>query len=605
MPIEREIRFVTAGSSTSTSQVFYNNYLADSTPVATEYFSFYKPGYYTYGGTLDYYGQDPYTIFTNLSNPPIRFKFTAHTESLTGDSYFIHEIYKLEYDIYKLYSDNQIARSQELITKVDEAIGSNFPPIPFPSSLNKNFSNSNEVGMGNNAIPVPEKFFGQPLTLGDKSTIQNYFSNPLITITASTSAITGTIYDLVLEEYVKKLGNYKDEFFTSKGQYFINTKMVFNVDLNKDYTNFYTIKTGETSGITETIIITAATFVTGQTIGVNGPDATTTITGFEGVTITGVTIITGVTSSTESIGVNKQDWDNTLKIEATNNYLHTIKIGPFAGINVIGNYFTYFIVPDKPVMEYPIMQGQLTTFTPEFRWSNGDKADSFIVQINYDITNTGFTGSSVINYPVEKSEKNAQVIRSKTKGPTDESETEKTTYNFQLPMKSNKSFLWRVGNQSELIDVFDVRRVVATFSDYYSAISQSQPVKTYVVTESDSPHISEVAGFGTPPSLDYESEIAEYTLSGTVSGSTVTGATIQLTYPNSAYTITVTNLYGEYAFTGLEAGIYTLTTNYRGYQQDVRAINITSNTVENFKIHLLWDNDVDTWGKMAGESYYT
>ena len=66
MSIEREIRFVTAGNSNTTSQVFYNNYIADSTPVETDYFSFYKPGYYTYGGTLDYLGQDPFAIFTNL-----------------------------------------------------------------------------------------------------------------------------------------------------------------------------------------------------------------------------------------------------------------------------------------------------------------------------------------------------------------------------------------------------------------------------------------------------------------------------------------------------------------------------------------------------------
>jgi len=593
MPIDREIRFVTAGGSNSVSQVFYNNYLADSIPVATEFFSFYKPGYYTYGGTLDYYGQDVYTIFTNLSNPPIRFKFTAHTESLTGDSYFIHEIYKLNYDVYKLYSDNQIASSQEIINNTNNT--TKLDPNQSPQFKANNLISSNSVGFGNNEIPVPDKFFGQSLTPNDQKTIQSYLENPLIVITASTSGVTGDIYDLVLDEYVKKLGNYKDEFFTSKGQYFVNTKIVFNINLNKDYTNFYSIITGETSAVTTTVILTATTFLSGETGASPGVP----------ITFTSATIVTGVTSTTESIGVDKQEWNNTLKIEATNNYLHTISLGPFAGINVIGNFFTYFIVPDKPVMEYPIMQGQLSTFTPEFRWSNGDKADSYIVQINYDTSNTGFTGSSVINYPVEKSEKNAQVIRSKTKGPTEESETEKTTYNFQLPMKSNKSFLWRVGNSVELIDLFNVRRNVVTFSDYYFATSQAEPVKTYVVTESDSPHISDVAGFGIPPSLDYESAVSEYTLSGTVSGSTVTGATIQLTYPNSAYTFTVTDLTGAYVFTGLESGIYMLTTSYRGYETDVRYVNVTSDTVENFKIRLLWSNDVDTWGKLGSESYYT
>lgn len=589
MPIDREIRFVTAGNSNTTSQVFYNNYLADSTPVETEYFSFYKPGYYTYGGTLDYLSQDPLAIFTNLVKPPIRFKFTSHTESLSGDSYFIHEIYKLDYDVYKLYSDNQIANTQNLLNKSDNSL-SKTEGVPNDSSNSNILENTNKIPFGNNVIPVPEKFFGQPLTSKDYTTIQKYFSEPFATFTASTSGVTGSVYDLFLDEYVKKFGDYKSQLFKNKGQYFINTKMVFNVNLGKDYTDFYSLKTFSGTGTTEIIVVTSTTVSTGAT----GPDAT----------VTGITIQTAETV-VYSERMITTGWHDTRQIVSTNNTNYIINNGPFSGIEVKGNYFTYFEVPDKPFMEYPVMEGQLSTFTPEFRWSNGDRADSFIVQINYNTGDTGFTGSSVINYPVEKNEKNAKVVRSKIKDSTTETETDKTIYNFQVPMKSNKQFLWRVGNSVELIDIFNVRRNVVTFSDYYSAISQAEPIKTYVVTESDSPFVEAVAGFGTPPSLDYESEVAEYTLSGTVSGSTVTGATIQLTYPNSAYTISMTDSAGTYSFSGLETGIYILTTNYRGYQEDVRFVNVTSDTTENFKLKLLWGNNVDTWGKMAGESYYT
>jgi hypothetical protein len=172
-------------------------------------------------------------------------------------------------------------------------------------------------------------------------------------------------------------------------------------------------------------------------------------------------------------------------------------------------------------------------------------------------------------------------------------------------MKSNKSFIYRVGNSKELIDAFDVRRSVVTFTDYYSATSQAAPIRTYVKSESDSKYVSAISGLVEPPSLDYESEIAEYTLSGTVSGSTVTGATMTLTYPNSSFVNTTTDLLGNYSFAGLEAGVYTLTTNYRGYQQDIRSINIAGDTSENFKLKLQWGNNVDTWGKLAGENYYT
>lgn len=584
MPIEREIRFVTAGNSNTTSQVFYNNYLADSTPVETDYFSFYKPGYYTYGGTLDYLSQDPFAIFTNLIKPPIRFKFTSHTESLTGDSYFIHEIYKLDYDTYKLYSDNQIANSQ----KVNNSISKNNKESAPLNSIDLN--NSNGVKFGNNEIPVPEKLFGQSLTSSDKNTIQSYFDSPFITFTAATSAITGNVYDLFLDEYVKNLGEYKSQLFKNKGQYFINTKMVFNINLGKDYTDFYTLNTSIKSGVTTFTAVTAISVVTGAT----GP----------------ITIVTGVTTQTAATAFFSQnvltsEWNNTQNIISSNNIDYKISSGPFTGTIVRGNYFSYFEVPDKPSMEYPIMQGQLSTFTPEFRWSNGDRADSFLMQINYNTVDTGFTGSSVINYPVEKNEKNEKTIKNRLKDPTIETETEKTIYFFQVPMKSNKQFIWRVGNSVELIDIFNVRRNVVTFSEYYSATSQSEAIRTYVVSESDSPFIEHVAGFDTPPSLDYESEVAEYILNGTISGSTVTGATVQLTYPNSAYTISMTDSGGTYSFSGLQSGMYTLTTDYRGYQQDIRTINITSNTTENFKLHLIWGNNVDTWGKMAGESYYT
>jgi len=590
MSIDREIRFTTAGNNNTVSQVFYNNYFADSTPVENNYFSFYKPGYYTYGGTLDYYSQEPEAIFTNLIKPPIRFLFTANTESLSGDSYFIHEIYKLDYSTYKLYSDNQIADSQDLINAQNsttrQATDINEPP----TSQSNLIENSNDIRLGNNEIPVPQKFFGNPLTTKDKQTIQSYFSKPFTTFTASTSAITGNVYDLFLDEYIKNLGEYKSQLFKDRGHYFINTKMIFNVNLDKDYVDYFQLEKVVTTGVTATTVVTTATTVfTGST----GPEAS----------VTALTVVTAITFTVSEEYV-ESEWDDTLSITATNNTYHVVQAGPFAGTKVIGNYFVYFEVPDKPVMEYPIMEGQLSTFTPEFRWSNGDGADSFLVQINYNTIDTGFTGSSVINYPIDKNEKNSNVIKNKIKNTTAETETEKTIYNFQVPVKSNNSFIWRVGNSVELIDIFNVRRNVVTFSDYYSAISQLEPIKTYVVSESDSPYIESISGFGTPPSLDYESEIAEYTLSGTVSGSTVTGATIQLTYPNSAYTISMTDSAGTYSFSGLQSGTYILTTNYRGYEQDVRFVNIISDTSLGFKLNLIWGNDDDTWGKMAGESYY-
>lgn len=544
MAINREIRFQTSGTKDTITQVFYNNLYADSEPVKTSFSNVLKPKFTTYGGTLNYFSQDPYAIFTNLVKPPIRFVFSANTSALSGESYFIHNIYRLDYETFRLYGDNQIDNNINVTNnKVAQAIKGDVPKV------NKDFTNQSRTINGNNPIIEPEKFFGQPLTTRDLGVIQNFLSTPLITLTASTSGITGNIYDLYLDQYIKQSDRFKTELFLDKGQYFIDTKLVTFASTNKQYSDYVSLSNG--------------------------------------------------------VQVANLPWDNNLKLTSTNSYPYTIQNGLFSGITLSGNYFTYFIVPDKPVLEYPIMTGSLTTFTPEFRWSNGDNADSFMVQISYNISDTGFTGTSTFNYPVEKSEKNTKISRSKTKGPDAEFESEKSIYTFQVPVKSNKNFIYRIGNSKELVDIFNVRRNVITFTNYYSATTQQEPIRVYVKTETDSPYQPGVSGFETPPSLDYESNIDSYTLSGTVSGSIVTGATIQLTYPNGGFVLGTTDLTGFYSFSGLGSGTYTMTTNYRGYEQDVRTINVSGDTGENFKIKLMWSNNVDTWGKLAGENYYT
>lgn len=534
MGINRERRFITSGTRDNVSQVFYNNVFVDSGSVTVPFVSIMKPKFTTYGGTLNYYAQDPYAIFTNLVRPPIRFVITANTESLSGDSYFVHEIYRLDYETFKLYGDNQIESSQNIINTKNN--NTSDPKLGGSNLVNREFVSKNNTIRGNNPILQPEKLFGEALTPNDQRTIQNFLTQPLLIITASTSAVTGSIYDLYLDQFVKQSNRFKTELFIDKAQYFVSTKIVTTVDIQTDLVDF-----------------------------VSAPNT------------------------------QPSTFNNKIELVATNSVPYTIDKGLFSGITVSGNYFTYFVVPDKPVLEYPIMTGSLTTFTPEFRWSNGDNADTFLLQINYNLNDTGFTGVSTFNYPVEKTEKNTKISRSKTKSFDTEFETEKAIYTFQVPVKSNSEFIYRVGNSKEIVDVFNVRRNVITFTDYYSATTQPQPIRIYVRTETDSPYEPGISGFETPPSLDYESPLETFVLSGMVSGSTVTGATIQLTLPNSSYIFGYTDTTGFYSFSGLSTGNYTLTTNYRGYSQDIRNINITGNTSLNYELQISWDNIYDQW----------
>ena len=279
----------------------------------------------------------------------------------------------------------------------------------------------------------------------------------------------------------------------------------------------------------------------------------------------------------------------------TTDPVHTISNGDFAGLDVRGAYFTYFTVPDKPQIEYPVVEGDLTTFAPEFFWSEGEGSDEYLIQISYNTGDTNFSGT-IFNYPISKTEQNKHFAESKIKSSTTEFSTNKAIRSASIPLKGNaSSFLYRIGNVKYMENIFGVRQFVVTFSDTKSAKTQTDAVKTFVRVQSDSRYIEEISTYTVPESLLAESPLAEYSLSGYVSGSIVTGATMQLIYPNLAFVTTTTDLLGYYEFDALEDGLYTLITNYRGYAEDSRNIYISGDTSLSIELQIRWDNIYDKW----------
>ena len=106
-PQERAIYYTTAGDNQTQVQSFYSNYWAESYGGRLPIFSQTIPTYKTVGGTLDYYGQNPLSVFTNLSKPFIRYTFTAETASIVSISKIIHRIYKIDYATFKNFQINQ------------------------------------------------------------------------------------------------------------------------------------------------------------------------------------------------------------------------------------------------------------------------------------------------------------------------------------------------------------------------------------------------------------------------------------------------------------------------------------------------------------------
>lgn len=573
MPITREQIQTTSGGSDDKIQVFFENIFKDYKTYNLSFNIFNVPQYTTVGGTLLFYEQDPLSIFTNLVRPFIRFTFTANTSSLTGDTSMIHDIYRLDHETYMSYYDAFKQKSDESTTfleEINEIDENGVSKRKFITTSTRNKDNKlQQPKIGNANLSIPEKKQKNPgfnidtdvniqpdlndITIDD---VQKLFDIPIYTASTSTSAITTSVYDLFIDEYVKKTGNTKTLLFQDKSQYLVDTRFSYKIYKSNTLLDYFVLTANSISSTTT--------------------DSNTLI-----------------------------EQENVLEyFQLTDSYKHTIDRGDFEGLNIKGRFFSYFIVPDKPRIENPVVQGNLTTFTPEFFWSNGEGCDEYVIQITYNTADTVFSGQ-VFSYPIEK----LDIYKEKYKTTnsldvTDTKETDKTIRKYQVPIKPNKFFRYRVGNIKTIKNIFGVKQSVVTFSDAYTANTSSSPLTTYVYSESDSPYIEEIQGWVTPPSV-VEDISDSFILSGTVSGSVVTGATITLTYPNSNYVIQTTDLTGNYIFEDLQSGAYTMTTYYRGYDIDVRNITLTGDTALGFKLNLLWGNAYDTWGKMANENYFT
>lgn len=553
MSINRQSIQETTGNSNNVAQSFKQNIFFDASAGNTLPFIFEIPKYTTYGGTVDYYAQDPLSIFTNLVAPFIRFDFSANTSSFGPNTFIKHDIYRVNWDVYstvqsglKAEDDEAIQTDNyttETIEEFDESTG-NFTKktITRTKSDIQNSLKSSRKPTDRSSTRAMNTVI-KP-TIAD---IQDQLNNPIFSVTAATTGITTDIYDFVINQFVKNVGSFKTELFQDKCQYIVDTNFIFQRDV--------------TSGLTDLQIVDP----------IDGSISDSVYT-------------SSVTSETSS--------DR-----------ETVQRGEFQGLEFAGGaYFSYFQVPDKPTLEYPSATGQTNTFTPEIFWTNGENADEYLVQVNYTTGDTGFTGT-VFSYIVPKSDDFKENSVSKVKTPDTEFSSTKVIRKYQLSLKSNKCLLYRVGNVKTLTNIFGVKQSVVTFSDYNGMCTQFEPIKTYVFTESDSPYSNEITGLQTPPSLLSESPLQEYSLSGLVSGSTVTGATMQLTYPNGSFVTMTTNEIGEYAFYELEEGTYTLDTSYRGYLDDSRTISITGDTVQNITLRMLWGNRYDRWGNVGNNQF--
>ena len=366
------------------------------------------------------------------------------------------------------------------------------------------------------------------------SDIQSHLNIPIFSLTAETTGITESVYDLEIEQFIKNIREYKTQLFKDKDQYIIDTNFIFEIDVNEELFDYNIID--------------------------------------------------------EDGKVSKNDYNSPMTA-MTENSGSTIDRGTFKGLNFkSGDYFSFFEIPDKPKLEYPTPEGKIETFTPEIFWTNGEGADEYVVQVNYNTGDTNFTGT-VFTYIIPKNEKSKEASLSKTKDSESEFSTNKTIRKYQISLKTNKSLIYRVGNVKFLKNIFDVKQSVITFSDSKSIYTQIESMENFVKIENDSPWIEDISGLQNPTSINFN----EYSLSGVVSGSIVSGATMQLIYPDSSFVMLNTNSIGEFTFGTLRDGTYTLNTVYRGYAADSRQIILNEDKSVSIDLEIMWDNVYENW----------
>lgn len=542
-PIERR----STGDNNSTIQTFWSNALVKPAGQSVAPFIFNVPQFTTFGGTINYYGQDPQAVFTSQNSPFIRFSFTSNTASLSGQTQVVHDIYKLKFEDFSAYNPDfeKIISTQDvnddIISEEEEIIENGIKTV---RTVNRRVKKS----------ATTEQFEKKDIRTFEE--IQTFLDTPYISISSGATEL-GQTYDFFPGQFTKLPlssttaggGNQTSEpfkriLFEDRGQYFVDTTFKFNYNKGSNFSDE-------------------------QRLFIGGRDLPTDISGTSENTFFGVT----------DGGLLNYDVDySSTTTYKTSSLVSAISAGTFSGITVKGYFFTYFTVPNKPKFERPIVSGAMETFSPQIYFSNVDDGDRYIIEVTYGVINSGFTGTT-FKYDVSKNLVDG-------------------IQRAEIPLKTASNFRYRIGNVKFIKNIFGVEQQIISFSDSLTGRTQEQPASTFVRSQTDSPFTGDLPEFVIPPSITVENG-GSFSLSGVVSGSTVTGATMQLIAPGGEATILTTDLTGAYTFTGLTAGDYVLYTIYRGYRTKIQSVSISKNAARNVNMEILWSNPYETWSDKA------
>lgn len=272
---------------------------------------------------------------------------------------------------------------------------------------------------------------------------------PIVTYSAVTSAVTSAFTLSVLpDQFIKPEDRYTEEIFEDRAQYFMNMRFLFSTSGDTG-TTF--INSGATSGLT-------ATTLTYSVLDENG-----------------LIVSRPYTADTFVLSNDRQA---------------IITAGSWSGMSVNGLFFACFQPPSKPILHFPFVATATTeneTFTPTFNFSNVEDGDSFVLEVTYDLTDTGFTNTSTYSGVT-------QYFRNKTENSLEQT-VDETTQNvvgskrttsikvrrINAPIRSNSLFLYRIGNVKSITNIFDVEQRIINYSSFATGATGSrETLRVYV-----------------------------------------------------------------------------------------------------------------------------
>lgn len=469
-------RFATSGQQDDPLQLFYNNNFAIPQFPDIQPNVFSRPQFSSNTGTLEYYSQSEKSMFIIYARPFISMVFTANTFVFTGDSRFIrmiNEVYKVPYDLMQSYNSNANNDSWQAIRKRIET-----PVVVYSTDTVFDYFNFYDNYFDAGAVGFTSLTDTHDFQVGEQIIIYQLggFTNPqyegLHTITsvpdqyafvtstpfgastppeggraARASSITAATinYDFFPNQLIKPAGSYSEEVFEDRAQYLFNTRY-----------SFYSSGNSYNSCTVLDIDNNIVPFI-----------------------YTSTTVL-------DTIG------DRSI-----------ITQGPWSGLSANGLFFTCFQPASKPIVEFPFPDSGVTrqhSFTPTFNFSNVEDGDRYILQITYNMSDSGFTdGSSVSGYTTYTREKTTNsreeiVDKTSTVAVGTDSTTSKTTRRMNVPIKPGQPYWFRIGNIKLVKNIFAVEQKTVTYSDVFSSITGSRAnIELFV----DSASVSSVASAST------------------------------------------------------------------------------------------------------------